>query len=79
MVPKLKKFKSVIAERGIKAVEIARELNISPSRYYATLNGYMKMTDVMQQQIANHLNMTIEDLFPEYSSDRLSTNRSDLV
>ncbi len=66
MFPILKTLKRALRVRGIKLVDLAREINISYTSLNSWTNGYAKMSQEIQNAISQSLDVKREELFPEY-------------
>jgi len=69
MFPVLNFLKTVLSERNLKLVNIARTLNLRYQSLNAWINGYGKMPERVQSKVAEYLNIDRERLFPEYEGD----------
>lgn len=58
-----RKVKALMILNGIKGVDIARELRVSPTTVYVVLSGKGKSARI-QKAIAEALGMNVKDLWP---------------
>lgn len=61
---KVKKIKTLMLLKGIKGVQLARELGVHPTLIYHIVNGRKKSRRVAEY-IAQRLNVPYKDLFAE--------------
>lgn len=61
---KVKKIKTLMLLKGIKGVQLARELGVHPTLIYHIVNGRKKSRRVADY-IAQRLNVPYKDLFAE--------------
>lgn len=58
-----RKVKALMVLNGIKGVGIAKKLGVSPTTVYVVLSGKGKSRRI-QKAVAEALDMTVEDLWP---------------
>ncbi|GEM_PF-1213617 len=61
------KLKEVMKEKNISQSAISRMANINQSQFNRAFNGYQLFFPAWRKRIAIALNMSEEELFPEYS------------
>lgn len=64
------KLKSVMAERHITGYALAKMADIGNSNLYRALNGKTEMFHGWKVRIADALETTVEDLFPEKDGEK---------
>jgi hypothetical protein len=66
MHKQLNNLKIILIKRGLHGTDICRDLRISLGSWYRWVGGWVKMPDDIQRNVANHLCLTVPELFPEY-------------
>lgn len=62
------KLVEVLKEKGISKLKLAMMANIAPSDLYQCFNSKRSFFPAWRKRIANALQMTETELFPEYNS-----------
>lgn len=59
-----RKVKGLMAFKGLKGVDIAKRLHVSPTTVYIVISGRGKSRRI-QQYLASQLGMSVAELWPE--------------
>lgn len=58
----MRKLKEVLIRKGIKQVDLVRELGVDPGRVSLQVNGHRSLPEKHQIKLADLLNVTLEEL-----------------
>ncbi len=63
-----KKLKILMIKKGIKNVQMARDLGICDSRFSKMVNGWISIPDNLKPKIASYLGVPENEVFSEESN-----------